>query len=209
MARPQGSRNQNYDQERARLSSMIMERLTQPDGPSASLRALATHCQVSPPTLRHYFEDRDGAVIAAFEHAMAGGEPHLGVVREAELGPAPVALTSLLRFTVLGWERFGVGDIFRAGLEIGLGHERLGPAYINSLLEPLLQAFEQRLRVHQSRQELRPELDPSTGALMLLSPILLGLLHQVELGGRTCRALDLDALICTQVDAFMRAWGAP
>lgn len=208
MARPQGSRNQNYEQERERLATLIMKRLMEPDGATASLRALAASCQVSPPTLRHYFEDREGAIEAAFAHALSSGENHLQVARDVELGPAQEALTALLRFTALGWERFGVGDIFRCGLGLGLGHERLGPAYIDHLLEPMLQAFEQRLALHKERGELVQGLELRSGALILLSPLMMALIHQRELGGRKRRPLDLEQLIKSQVEAFMKAYGA-
>jgi hypothetical protein len=41
---------------------------------------------------------------------------------------------------------------------------------------------------------------------MLLSPVVLGLLHQDSLGGAQCRPLELPRFLETHVDAFLRAF---
>jgi hypothetical protein len=43
-------------------------------------------------------------------------------------------------------------------------------------------------------------------ALMLLSPIILAMLHQRDLGGEKVRCLDVDAFVATHADAFIRAY---
>ena len=46
-------------------------------GPTASMRELAGAANVSVPTLRHYFGDRDGVVVAAMGEWFRRGEPYL------------------------------------------------------------------------------------------------------------------------------------
>ena len=50
------------------------------------------------------------------------------------------------------------------------------------------------------------ECDTRHAALMLLSPLLLALLHQNDLGGTRCRPLSLPALIDEHVRVFARAY---
>jgi len=208
MGRPKGSRNEDYEQERAALSRKLLTRLIQPDGPVVSFRELARACEVSPPTLRHYFKDRDGAIRAALEQARIQGEQYLELV--ATPGPEPLeeVLLGLVEQTLDAWQFFGVGDIFRFGLEIGLGDDKLGPAYVDELLEPLLQSYERRLAAHMKRGELRA-IDPRYASLALLSPLVLGLIHQRELGGSGCRPLDLKHTAAVHVEAFLSTWRAP
>ena len=113
------------------------------------------------------------------------------------------SLLDLLRRTAMGW-RFGVGRLYQGGLALGLGDGRLGPAYVDNLLEPLLQAVEARLAKHHAWGEARVE-HPRFAALQLVSPLVLALLHQDGLGGAECRPLDLDAFIVDLADGFVRA----
>jgi AcrR family transcriptional regulator len=205
MGRPEGSRNEGYEEQREKLARAVLERLKEPDGPQASFREFARSADVTPPTLRHYFDNRDGAIRAALELALEDGKPYLEMTSEAEFGDVREALPSLVRFIVVGWRDFGVGAIHRAGIASGLNHGPLGPAYVNLILEPFLKALEERLQLHIARGELR-EMDVRQGALILIGPIVLGLLHQDELGGASCRELDVDELVQTTVDAFLRAW---
>jgi hypothetical protein len=73
------------------------------------------------------------------------------------------------------------------------------------VLEPSLVTLEARLQRHAARGELRHE-NARLAALQLLSPVLLAVLHQRELGGAQCRPLDLSTFIEPHVDAFVRAW---
>ncbi|MEX1365816.1 MAG: TetR/AcrR family transcriptional regulator C-terminal domain-containing protein [Nannocystaceae bacterium] len=174
----------------------------------ASLRELATACEVTPPTLRHYLGVRAGASEAALQAAHRGGESHIAFTVGAELGDVDTALRRVLRYMVEGWVRYGVGRLNTVGIAAGLAHRRLGPAYIDEILEPMLHSFEARLARHVATGELVVP-DLRVAALQLVSPVVLGLLHQNELGGRQCRPLDVDALVDAQVDAFLRVYAPP
>lgn len=207
MSRTPGARNADYEATRAALAAAIGKRLIQAGGPGASFRELAESADVSVPTLRHYFTDREGALAAAIDALGASGAPWLALTRNP--GPLPVrdSLSQWSTMFVAGWRMFGVGAMQAAGLAAGLGSERLGPAYLEGLLEPVQQALEARVAVHIERGELR-DAPPRLVALQLLAPLVLVLLHQAELGGERCRPLDVEAFLPAHLDAFLRAWGA-
>jgi hypothetical protein len=112
----------------------------------------------------------------------------------------------LLRSLVMGW-RAAVGSIHALGFTAGLGDRHLGPAYVNEVLEPTLQATEHRLKRHVAAGDLE-RCNVRHAALALLSPVVLGLFHQDNLFGRTCRPLNLDAFLQDHLERFLRAYGA-
>jgi AcrR family transcriptional regulator len=205
MGRPEGSRNEGYEQQREKLARAVLERLKEPDGAQASFREFARSADVTPPTLRHYFDNRDGAIRAALELALEDGKRYLEMTAEAEFGAVEEALPSLLRFVIVEWRDFGVGAVHRAGFCSGLTGGPIGPAYVELILEPFLQSIEERLNLHIRRGELR-QMNVRSGALSLIAPIMLALMHQDDLGGDECRTIDIDGLIQQHVDAFLRAW---
>ena len=202
MGRPEGRTNADFEAKRGALAMRVLGALRD-GGAGPSMRELAAACEVTPPTLRHYFGDRDGAVRAALAIAHRLGAEHLLRVATADLGPAPAALAAGLDELLAGWMEFGVGRLHEIGLQLGLGHPTLGPAYLNEVLEPTLQAFEARLALHVARGELEVT-DLRQATLALLAPLVLGLLHQRELGGQRCRPLDLRGLAAAQLADFLR-----
>ncbi|NJO12111.1 MAG: hypothetical protein HC872_00060 [Gammaproteobacteria bacterium] len=102
-------------------------------------------------------------------------------------------MRSFLQEIATGWHR-GVGAVHAVGLTEGLKSDKAGLSYLLDVLEPTLQALEARLQVHIDRGEMRAA-DTRHAALWLLSPVLLALLHQHELGGTRCRPLDVEALL--------------
>lgn len=207
MGRTAGTKNPGHDDKRRALAAAVIPRLLEL-GPAASLRELAAAAAVSVPTLRHYFEDRDGVVTAAMGEMLRQGEPHLAATAKPRRGGLRASLMAMMRSILEGWQQFGVGQLYGTGLAMGLHHAVLGPAYVSLLLEPLLQAVEARLAQHQRWGELG-EHDVRFAALCLVSPVVLALLHQHGLGGRACRPLDVDAFVRAHVDGFVRAYGAP
>ncbi len=204
MGRPTGSRNPGFDTKRVALASALVPRVL--TRPAPSFRELAESAGVSVPTLRHYFRDRDGAVAAAMEAMRAAGQPYIDHAAVAPEGDLATSMVVFLRGLQAGW-RAGVGTMIGAGLVEGVGSAALGPAFVDSLLEPTLQSAEARLAAHAARGQLAA-CDLRHAALTLVGPVLLALLHQGELGGARCRPLDLDALIEAHVRRFVVAFGA-
>jgi len=209
LGRPRGSRNQGYEDRRTELTGRVVPRLLQPDGARVSMRELATAASVSVPTLRHYFGNRDGLLAAAMVQMGHLGANHLQrtALSEVDQPLGPSLLWWANEFT-LGWTH-GVGQLITMGLVTGAQNAEVGPAYINEILEPTLQAVEARLAVHRGRGELKPEVSLRHGALVLVCPILMGLIHQGPLGGSECRPLALTPFLEEHVQTFVAGWGLP
>ena len=206
MARVRGSRNADHDEARERLLASVRARLLEPDGAQASFRELAAAAEVSVATLRHYFGTREALLKEVMAAMHRSGGPYLLAAATEPHGPARESLRWFLAQLVEGWG-YGVGDMTAFGLAAGLRQAELGPAYVQELLEPTLQAAEARLARHVADGELR-RCDVRHAALALVSPVLLALLHQRQLSGARCRPLDLERLVDDHLEAFLRAYGA-
>jgi AcrR family transcriptional regulator len=208
MGRPRGSKNADFDAARDALIRAVRSRLLDPGGSGASFRDLAAAASVSVATLRHYFGSREGVIEAVLAADHLRGTPYLLEVATGPLGPLRPSLAWLLGRIAEGF-RFGkLGEVHALGLAAGLGDRALGPAYVNEILEPTLKAVEARLARHLANGELR-SCDLRHAALALIAPALLALLHQGELGGASCRPLDIDAFLQDHLDGFLRAFEAP
>jgi AcrR family transcriptional regulator len=207
MGRPRGRTNADHDAKRRSLALAVAAHLAHDPSPEDSLRGLARAAGVSVPTLRHYFGDRGGVLAAAYEVLREQGAPFLA--RAADPGEMPLegSIRALVGELMMGLA-YGVGQVHAVGLTRGLGEEALGPAYLERLLEPTVEAVEARLAIHRDRDELR-EGDLRTAAVGLVAPLLVASLHQDHLGGRQTRPLDRMAFASEHAAAFLRAWARP
>lgn len=202
--RPPGRRNPDYEGSRAALVEAVRQRLLHdPAGErNPSFRQLADAAQVSTATLRHYFASRESLVAEVLADAHRQGLPFLHLVAAGPLPPTlRESVSWFLEFLTTGLDR-GVAQIHAASLAEGLGESVIGPAYVNHLLEPTLQALEARLERHMARGDMG-RTDARHAALMLVSPMLLARLHQGPLGGSRCRPLDEGALRADLLEAFL------
>ncbi len=205
MGRTVGARNSDYAARRSTLINKVRDRLSLQDGESPSYRDLAAAAGVSVPTLRHYFGPREQIIKAIFEQALEGAAVHLTRARSSESADLTNSLSGFLQRLVGGWTRGNVGALHRIGLAEGLRSPVTALSYLNDVLEPTLQALETRLTSYRE-QGLVVECHIRHAALMLLSPIVLALLHQYDLGGTRCRPLDIPTLIEEHVKVFVRAY---
>ena len=196
------ARSAEYDIKRRQLLGRIAIRFKQPDRPS--LRELAVAAEVSVPTLRHYFGNREGVVAAVLADAHARGAPFLALAARPD-GPLPHSLRIGLTQIVQG-HLFAVGGFHAIGLTEGLLHRTIGPHYLQTILEPALQAFELRLQAHIDLGDLKP-VNVRHAALGLVAPVVLFMLHQGELGGHRVRPGGPAELVDYLVDAFVAAFG--
>jgi AcrR family transcriptional regulator len=205
MGRQAGARNADYEARRQALIAKVRDRLALQTGAPPSFRELALAAGVSVATLRHYFGTRDALIKAVFEVSRAGGEPHLSRTRAPVTGDLAASLNQFLERVVTGWTQGQVGLLHRIGLAEGLRNPGAGLDYLVDILEPTLQALERRLEAHIAAGDMAAG-DTRHAALMLLSPIVLALLHQHDLGGTRCRPLAVPALIGEHVRVFVRAY---
>lgn len=206
MGRPRGSRNADYKAKRETLAMLLVPRLLQPDGADVSMRELARCADVSVPTLRHYFEDRDGVVTACLEAMQRLGDPHLERAGRTNLdGGLEASCLWVLAEFVEGWTN-GIGQMVTVGLVAGVGNDQIGAAYVSTILEPTLQSIEQRLNQHIQRGEFPRDADLRHAALALMCPVILGLMHQGPLNGAQQRPLNVDAFLADHVQRFVRGW---
>lgn len=206
MPRTVGARNSDYELARDRLLDAVIPRLTAPDAERPSFRELADYAQVSVSTLRHYFADREGLVIAAFARMHDLGREHMDASALLASLPAEDALRAYCENLLMAWMTFGVGAMLSTALAEGMNQPRVGPAYVQELLEPMIQGCEALLAGLVEAKTLAP-LDTRLGAIQLISPLFIALLHQDTLGGVACRPLDLAAFVPAHVRAFLVGHG--
>lgn len=208
MARTRGSRNADYEDQRATLATRVRLALTGQPGITASLRELASAADTSVATLKHYFGDREGLLRGVMESIRAEAAPYLAMSAQVRPGDVRSSLHQFLKSIGTAWSRYDVGKMYGTTLALGLGNKTVGPSFVDHVLEPLLQTGESLLRQHVERGDLVIT-DVRHASLTLLSPVVFALLHQDNLSGARCRPLDVPRFMETHVDAFLRAFPPP
>lgn len=204
MPRPTGRRNDDFELKRRALARRArVAWLSQ--GAGISLRDFAEATDSSLTNLKHYFGDRDGLVEAMTSVCHEDSLPILARVSQPQGEDARGSLLIFFDQLLLGWQNFGVGRLHEVGLSESLGDARLGPAFVNNILEPSLQSTEQLLAILVERQQL-PQMEVRAAALSLMSPVILALLHQGGLMGDRCRPLNVHDFIRVHVDHWLSGW---
>lgn len=210
MARPKGARDSDYEEKRATLLQRMMMRVMRRETARPSLRELAEAAGVTVPTLRHYFGSRSDVVAAVLEAYLGMGRARIATASEPVNGFADsvrdFALSLMRGLRHAGPVR--LGDAFAVGLAEGLLDPAIGPAALRFLVDPAQQALQRRLDTHVARGEMIAA-DTRAASLMLLSPILIAVLHQDQMGGESCNPLDLEAAVMEISAAFIRAYARP
>lgn len=165
-----------------------------------SLRQFAIRAGVSEPTLRHYFTDRQGVVIAIIGYFAAGARGFL----ERSAAPAASVEDAVRGYAELALEGADT-DIFAQAHAFALVESIHDPvvarAYLDTVIEPSLRAIESRLS---------PSLDPAGAhpdrvrhaAISLYAPILIAVVHQRLLRGGEARPLNMGAFFNDLSDLF-------
>ena len=204
--RSKGARNARFDERRAELLDRLRARLSQRGATRPTLRELAVSAGCSVSTLNHYFGRRDDIVMAVFAQSNQRGQGQFQATRI----PGPDLESSVRDAATLSWTvltRHGVAGVLAMGMVEGMRDDLLGPAFIEHMFEPFVIALTERLDAHVARGEMR-SVDTRMAALALASPLLMGALHQGELGGAELYPLDGDAFLDHVVQGFLRAYRA-
>lgn len=210
MSRHKGARDADYDDKRVALLRRMAARTLRAGAARPSFRQLAQAAEVSVPTLRHYFGDRPKAIAAILETYLADGHRGLEAVAEptGDLETSIRDYAAALLKAMRAPRDVRLGDVFAVSLGEGLLDGEIGPSALTSILDPTVEVLRRRLDAHVARGEMI-ETDTRAAALFLLSPLLLGILHQDHMGGQSCSPVDLDATFESICAAFLRAYAAP
>ncbi len=198
MPRPAGVRNHDFEAKRTALLDTLTEFALNDDLRRPSLRQFAIAAKASEPTLRHYFRDRQGLVIAILGHIHDRGVPLWDVIKTGAPDTA-TAVTEYFRITEAGLTHGGFARAHAFGIIEGMADETVGRAYLELLLDPALEAVSKKMAATPGRPETETECRAS--AFMMLSPILVMTLHQQLLGGSDASPIDTDGFL-----KLMQGW---
>jgi len=187
MARTPGARNYNFDAKRSALLDSVISFTLSGEISRPSLRQLAIAAETSEPTLRHYFTDRKGVVIAMMAELGERAQPVWQKLEEPA-DSIEEAVTACFRhaLTRMGDDTFVRMHAF--GMVEGMAEPEVGQAYLEYILEPSLDCVRRKLAhtpgAPTDRNEIR------TAALAMFAPVIMMCLHQHLLGGRAVAPLD-------------------
>jgi AcrR family transcriptional regulator len=209
MPRPKGARDADYDVKRRALLHRMTSRLMRREVARPSLRQLADAAGVTVPTLRHYFGSRAEIVDAILEEYRRLGEARLQSIA-ADAAPFGDSIREFAGSLIRGMSaprEVRLGDVFAVSLAEGLLDREIGPSALRHIIDPSVDALQARLQLHISRGEM-VSTDTRAAALMLISPILVAVLHQDQMGGSGCNPMDVERLADEISAAFVRAYEA-
>jgi len=187
MARTPGARNYNFGMKRGALIDSAIELALQGEISRPSLRQFAISAETSEPTLRHYFSDRKGLVIAIMEEIGERTRPlWQDLAAPAESVDEAVKACFHHALTRITDDQFVRMHAF--GLIEGVADPSAGQAYLKFILEPSLDCIRQKLAATPGASGDAAELQ--TAALAIFSPVIMFCLHQHLLGGRIVAPLD-------------------
>ncbi|MDP2311311.1 MAG: TetR/AcrR family transcriptional regulator [Pseudomonadota bacterium] len=207
MARKVGDKNRDFERKREQILDALQVRLLREDAARITMNEMAVAADVSLSTLRHHFGTRSDVVAAVLERLGRLGAPYIASAVAPPEGDVQSSLTWLLHSLLRGLQ-YGLSDMMGMGISLGMRDPTVGPAFLQTILEPVLQSVEARLEHHVRSGELVATTDVRLAALTLVSPLLLGTLHQRGLCGDTVRPLQLDGMVAAQVRHFLRGYAA-
>ena len=198
MPRPAGVRNHDFEAKKTALLDALSEFALNDDLRRPSLRQFAIAAKASEPTLRHYFKDRQGLVIAILQHIHQRAIPLWEVIATGATDTA-TAVKEYFRVTEAGLTHGGFARAHAFGIIEGMADEKVGQAYLEFLLDPALKAVADKMDATPGKPETANERRAS--AFMMLSPILVMTLHQQLLGGEEASPVDSQGFL-----KLMQGW---
>lgn len=198
MPRPVGARNKDFLAKRRALLGKLTDFALSSDLRRPSLRQFALAAGASEPTLRHYFNDRKGVVLAVLAEIGARGS----LIWETITTPAidqETAIIEYFRISEAGMRHGGFVRAHAFGIIEGVADELAGRAYLEHVLEPALEAISEKLKNTPEAPK-----DPTAlraAAFAALSPMLVISLHQDLLGGNKTGPISAGDLF-----AHLQVW---
>ena len=192
MPRPAGVRNHDFEVKRTALLDALSEFALNDDLRRPSLRQFAIAAKASEPTLRHYFKDRQGLVIAILQHIHKRAIPLWEIIATGAPTTAN-AVEEYFRVTEAGLTHAGFARAHAFGIIEGMADEVVGQAYLEFLLDPALKAVADKMDATPGKPETVD--DRRAAAFLMLSPILVMTLHQQLLGGHDASPINTEGFL--------------
>jgi len=201
MPRPAGVRNRDFEDKKTALIETLTEYALSADMRRPSLRQFAQAAGASEPTLRHYFGDRRGVVIAILRTIGQRGRPVWETVATPSSDPA-AAIEEYYRVSHAGMRHGGFIRAHAFGIIEGLADREVAEAYLEYIMEPALESVAEKLGATPGAP--RGTMALRAAGLAALAPLLMLSLHQDLLGGNERWPFDGDATIA-QLEAWLAA----
>jgi len=144
MARPARVRNHDFEQKRNALVEGLSQFAVTAELRRTSLRQFAKAVDVSEPTLRHYFKDRQGVVVAILEYMGTFGRSVRGDFA-APSDSITNAVKDYYKVATPGPQFEMYTRAHAVGLIAGIAEDTAGKAYLKYMLEPALTANTEKL----------------------------------------------------------------
>ena len=192
MTRPAGARNKDFSVKRQALLNKLTDFALNSDLRRPSLRQFASAAGASEPTLRNYFSDRKGLVLAILEEIGRRGSDiwQLAATPSKDISNA---VEEYFRISEAGMLHGGFIRAHAFGIIEGVADLDVGAGYLMHVLNPALKAIEDKMRgtpgAAGGDQDLR------STAFAILSPMLVLSLHQNLLGGNQTAAIDVQDVL--------------
>jgi len=192
VSKPVGTRNKDFEAKRRALLSKLTDYALNADLRRPSLRQLAAAAGASEPTLRHYFSDRKGVVLAILEEIGRRGADIWSLI-SLPSETVERAVGEYFEISEAGMRHGGFVRAHAFGIIEGVADTDTGQAYLKFVLNPALEAIEQKMAVTPGAPT--DATSKKAAALAVLSPILVLSLHQDLLGGQSIDPLDTESLL--------------
>ncbi|MFT5775222.1 MAG: AcrR family transcriptional regulator [Hyphomonas sp.] len=192
MARPAGVRNHDFEQKRNALVEGLSQFAVTAELRRTSLRQFAKAVDVSEPTLRHYFKDRRGVVVAILEYMGTFGRSVRGDFA-APSDSITNAVKDYYKVATPGPQFEMYTRAHAVGLIEGIAEDTAGKAYLKYMLEPALTANTEKLTATPGSPKSALEL--RAAAFAIRSPLIFMGIHQTLLGGAEEAPIDSQATI--------------
>lgn len=200
MSRPVGVRNKDFEEKKQALLEALTDFLLSEGVELPSFRQMAIAAGTSEPTLRHYFSNRSGVIVAVFEYMHKLSVP----LRQNSAQPGRNLAESIDEYIDLVANSRKVTRYIRAhglGIREGMNSEQAREAYLRYLLLPAIDSIAEKL-VRTPNGPKNYETARLAG-VMLLAPSIFIILHQELLNGKTHSPIDVD-LYLEQVKKWMK-----
>lgn len=200
MARPAGTRNQDFEEKRSALLRKLTAYLLRSDVIRPSFRQLAIAAETSEPTLRHYFQNRSGVIVDAFGLIESKSEHFRDTLRQpmTDSAEAVRGYFSYIEMLVKS-ERYA--QVHVLGIRESLEDDDVKAAYLNKFVGPGVEALAERLI--QTPGPPHSEEDARSAAMMIVASSVTLILHQDVLNGRKLMPFDRESYFSRFGDWFL------